>query len=137
MLIRNLRSDLIELNKDRIDEIKVYPLSYAEFYSCYQGAKTEAFSNYYKYGGMPKVARLPEVRFKKNYLKIFVENYINTLIEHKRILKDPSIIDDLLDMDFFLSIGTLAKPLSLLVFLVRRQISRYLRILSAIIWSIL
>ena len=50
-----LSSDILTQFRDRGDEIKVYPLSYQEFYEHYDGDKRGAWRDYYTYGGMPLV----------------------------------------------------------------------------------
>ena len=52
---RMLSTDILTQFRDRGDEIRVYPLSFAEFYECYEGDKRDAWLDYYTYGGMPVV----------------------------------------------------------------------------------
>ena len=53
-----LSSDILTQFRDRGDEIRVFPLSFAEFYDAYEGDKREAWQDYYTYGGMPVVLSL-------------------------------------------------------------------------------
>ena len=55
---RMLSSDILTQFRDRGDEIRVYPLSFAEFYCEYKGDKRGAWQEYYTYGGMPFVTSL-------------------------------------------------------------------------------
>ena len=48
-----LSSDIVTEFRGRGDEIRVYPLSFAEFYSVYNGSEEIALSEYYTYGGLP------------------------------------------------------------------------------------
>ena len=48
-----LSSDILTQFRDRADEIRVHPLSFAEFYETYEGDKRGAWQDYYTYGGMP------------------------------------------------------------------------------------
>ena len=50
-----LSKDIITEFAGRGDEIHMYPLSFAEFMSCYQGDKYEGLSEYMLYGGIPLV----------------------------------------------------------------------------------
>ena len=50
-----LSSDILTEFRGRGDEIRVNPLSFAEFYNAYEGDKREAWREYFTYGGMPLV----------------------------------------------------------------------------------
>lgn len=108
-----LSSDVLTQFRDRGDEIRVYPFSFAEFYSCYAGDKSKAFDEYCLYGGMPMSVQLKSHEKKSEYLKnIFTSTYIKDVIERNKILKDKSILDDLLDI-ISSSIGSLTNPTKL------------------------
>lgn len=105
-----LSSDVLTQFRDRGDEIKVYPFSFEEFYSCYEGDRGRAFDEYCLYGGMPMSVQLKSHEKKSEYLKnIFTSTYIKDVIERNKILKDTSIIEDLLDI-ISSSIGSLSNP---------------------------
>ena len=110
---RMLSSDVLTQFRDRGDEIRIYPFSFAEFYSCYDGDKGKAFDEYCLYGGMPISVQLKNHEEKSKYLKnIFTSTYIKDVVERHKILKDVSIIDDLLDI-ISSSIGSLSNPTKL------------------------
>ena len=48
-----LSKDINTKMRGRSIEIKVYPLSFAEFYDYYGGEKRQCFNNYLMYGGLP------------------------------------------------------------------------------------
>ena len=50
-----LSSDILTEFRGRGDEIHVNPLSFAEFYSVYNGSMQQAWKDYYTYGGLPLV----------------------------------------------------------------------------------
>ena len=50
-----LSSDVLTQFRDRGDEIRVNPLSFAEVYENYPGDRRGAWRDYYTYGGMPLV----------------------------------------------------------------------------------
>lgn len=50
-----LSSDIITEFRGRGDEIKVLPLTNAEFYSAFESEKENAWSQYVMYGGLPKI----------------------------------------------------------------------------------
>ena len=108
-----LSSDVLTQFRDRGDEIRVYPFSFAEFYSCYEGDKGKAFDEYCLYGGMPMAVQLSNHEKKSEYLKnVFTSTYIKDVMERNKILKDVSIVDDLLDI-ISSSIGSLSNPTKL------------------------
>ncbi|WP_373422589.1 ATP-binding protein [Mycoplasma zalophi] len=108
-----LSSDILTQFRDRGDEIRVFPFSFAEFLSFYQGNKNKAFDEYCMYGGMPYVTKLNDHEQKSNYLKdIFTGTYIKDVLERNKIFKDASIINDLLNI-ISSSIGSLTNPTKL------------------------
>ena len=54
-----LSSDILTEFRGRGDEIRVYPLSFSEFYGAYAGDKRDAWQEYYTYGGMPYRSPVP------------------------------------------------------------------------------
>ena len=108
-----LSSDVLTQFRDRGDEIRVYPFSFAEFYSCYEGDKGKAFDEYCLYGGMPMTVQISNHEKKSEYLKnVFTSTYIKDVMERNKVLKDASIMDDLLDI-ISSSIGSLSNPTKL------------------------
>ena len=80
-----LSSDIITEFRGRGDEIRVYPLSFAEFYPIYGGSEEKALSEYYTYGGLPLTVLAKTENSKINYLKIQKDNvYINDIIDRNR-----------------------------------------------------
>lgn len=59
-----LSSDILTEFRGRSDEIRVHPLSFAEYYSAVGGDKEEAFENYAFYGGMPLILSPPMTPLK-------------------------------------------------------------------------
>ncbi len=83
---RFLSSDIITEFRGRGDEVRVYPLSFAEFYSVYDGEYEDAWDDYMNYGGLPQVAGLPTERQKAEYLKnIFINVYLKDVVERNGI----------------------------------------------------
>ena len=50
-----LSSDIVTEFRGRGDEIRIYPLSFAEFYNAYEGDYDDAWEEYMIYGGLPQV----------------------------------------------------------------------------------
>lgn len=69
-----LSSDIVTEFRGRGDEIRIYPLSFAEFYSAYDGDYDDAWNEYMIYGGLPQVAQFQDERQKAEYLKNMFAN---------------------------------------------------------------
>ena len=83
---RFLSSDIITEFRGRGDEVRVYPLSFAEFYSVYDGEYEDAWNDYMIYGGLPQVAGFQTERQKAEYLKnIFTNVYLKDVVERNSI----------------------------------------------------
>lgn len=81
-----LSSDIVTEFRGRGDEIRIYPLSFAEFYSVYDGDYDDAWNEYMIYGGLPQVAQFHTERQKAEYLKnMFVNVYLKDVIERNKI----------------------------------------------------
>ncbi len=107
---RMLYSDIMTTFRGRGDEIRVYPLTYSEFCSAYQGDRQSAWREYITYGGMPYVMSLPTHEEKSGYLKeLFSRTYLSDVLEHNRILNERAILDDLLNI-VSSSVGSLTNP---------------------------
>ena len=105
-----LSSDILTQFRDRGDEIRVYPLSFAEFYNEYEGDKRGAWQDYYTYGGMPLAISLESHEEKSRYLKnLFDRTYIKDVLERHEIKNDKEVLDILLDV-LASGIGSLTNP---------------------------
>ena len=104
-----LSSDILTEFRGRSDEIRVHPLSFAEYYSAVGGDKNEAFDEYAFYGGMPLILSRPNETAKMNYLNsLFSEVYIKDIVERKRIERQ-DILEQILDL-LCSSVGSLTNP---------------------------
>ena len=104
-----LSSDILTEFRGRSDEIRVHPLSFAEYYSAVGGDKNEAFDEYAFYGGMPLILSRPNDTAKMNYLKsLFSEVYIKDIVERKRIERQ-DVLEQILDF-LCSSVGSLTNP---------------------------
>lgn len=92
-----LSKDIVTNFRDRGSEIKVYPLSFAEYLSVTDKEKADAFEEYMMYGGMPLVVLEPDEKEKRKYLQgLFTNVYIKDIVERYK-LKDDSILSPLVD----------------------------------------
>lgn len=101
-----LTKDVLTAFRGRSDKIRIYPLTFKEYYNFTGGDKIERYEEYALYGGMPLVLfQKSDVR-KMNYLKtLFTEVYFKDIIERYDVeLKD--VLAGLTD-DLCSSIGSL------------------------------
>lgn len=104
-----LSSDILTEFRGRSDEIRVHPLSFAEFYSATGGDKAEAFEEYAFFGGMPLVLSRPSDDAKMAYLRSLVsEVYLKDIVERKKI-RHEDVLASILDL-LCSSVGSLTNP---------------------------
>lgn len=104
-----LSSDIVTEFRGRGEEIRVYPLSYSEFMSVYNGDKLDGWTEYVTYGGLPLVVSMKSDERKTAYLKEQKQNvYINDVIERNNIKNDVELVRivELISS----SIGSLSNP---------------------------
>ena len=68
-----LSKDVVTEFRGRGDEIRVFPLSFSEFYSAVDGDKSEVWKEYYTYGGLPQILEFDSEKKKSDYLKNLYE----------------------------------------------------------------
>ncbi len=108
-----LSTDVVTEFRGRGDEIHVYPLSFKEFTSVYEGSIYQAWDDYYNYGGMPYVVFCDTKKKKQEYVKsLFEKVYISDILERHKKIKNKDELDELLDI-LSSSIGSLTNPLKL------------------------
>lgn len=91
-----LSKDVITEFRGRGWEIRIHPLSFAEYFDVVGGEKAEALESYYKYGGLPAVAQLDNAEDKQNYLREIYETvYLRDVLEHNH-LKNPEGMRELI-----------------------------------------
>ena len=107
-----LSSDIVTEFRGRGDEIRVYPLSFSEFYSIYGGTEEIALSEYYTYGGLPLTVLAKTDNAKINYLRAQKDNvYINDIVERNNIQNKEEL--EMLVQIISSDIGCLTNPLKL------------------------
>ena len=108
-----LSSDIMTEFRGRGDEVKVYPLSFKEFYSSNLFEdKYEAWNEYSTYGGLPMILTRKNDEEKTNYLKdLLNKTYISDVVERNN-LKGDVVIDNLVDI-LASSVGSLTNPTKL------------------------
>lgn len=101
-----LTKDVLTAFRGRGDEIRVYPISFKEYYSFAGGDKFDAYEEYALYGGMPLVLSKKTDVEKMNYLQsLFTEVYFKDIVERYEI-ELPDVLEELTD-DLCSSVGSL------------------------------
>lgn len=108
-----LSSDIVTEFRDRGDEVRIYPLSFGEFYEAFEGDKNKAWREYYTYGGMPLAVTKKTPEDKSKYLKdLFSGTYIKDVLERHKLQNGSSDLEELLNV-ISSSIGSLTNPLNI------------------------
>lgn len=103
---RMLSSDIVTNFRDRGSEIKVYPLSFKEYYEMSGQEKADALEEYLTYGGMPSAVLEQDELEKQKYLHDIHKNvYIKDIVERYK-LKDDEVLDALID-SLYSAVGSL------------------------------
>ena len=104
-----LSKDLVTNFRDRGTEIKVYPLSFKEYYPVSGMEKAEALEQYLTFGGMPLAVLEPDEKSKRKYLAdLFKKVYIKDIVERYE-LKDDEVLEAVIDA-LSSSVGSLTNP---------------------------
>lgn len=107
-----LSKDVITEFRGRGDEIKVYPLSFSEYMSAYNGSQQRGLDDYMTYGGLPFILSLKSEEQKSTYLKnLFAETYIKDIKDRYKIRHEDEL-EDLLNI-ISSSVGSLTNPAKL------------------------
>lgn len=109
---RLLSKDVITEFRGRGDEVRIHPLSFAEYMSVYKGSAQKGFYEYMLYGGLPQITEKQTDEEKISYLKsLFAETYIRDIKERYRF-KNDNEFEDLLNI-LASNIGGLTNPTKL------------------------
>ncbi len=87
-----LSKDVITEFRGRGWEIRIHPLSFAEYYEVAGGEKAEAFEQYYIYGGLPVVAGLEKAEDRQTYLReIYDTVYLKDVIDRNNLKNEEGL----------------------------------------------
>lgn len=104
-----LSRDVVTEFRGRGDEIRMYPLNFAEFYATLKSEWPLAWKLYYTYGGLPYLFFLKRDEDKMEYLKnLFQETYLRDIIDRNHIRQDAEL-NTLVDI-LASSVGSLTNP---------------------------
>lgn len=86
---RFLSSDIATEFRGRGNEIRIYPLSFAEYLSAYDGDKLDAWRDYCMYGGLPLTMNIGTRQKKCSYLSnLYNSVYKKDIVERNAIKKE-------------------------------------------------
>lgn len=104
-----LSTDILTEFRGRSDEIRVHPLSFAEYYAYVGGDKNTAFADYALFGGMPFILSRPNEESKIQYLQsLVVEVYLKDIVERNKLTK-PEMLEQVVNL-LCSAIGSLTNP---------------------------
>ena len=104
-----LSKDIITEFRGRGDEIHMYPLTFSEFMSVYDGDKTDGWRDYVLYGGLPLIMSFETPDQKSDFLKmLFEETYISDIVGRNKI-RNRSELEELLNI-LSSAMGSLTNP---------------------------
>ena len=107
-----LSSDLVTEFRGRGDEIRIYPLSFREYCSVYQGSADEAWDDYFTYGGLPLILSRETPEEKAEYLtSLFQKVYLSDIVDRHKV-RNREELDELVDI-LSSAVGSLTNPLKL------------------------
>lgn len=107
-----LSSDIVTEFRGRSTEIHMYPLSFAEYLTAFDGPENTAFLEYMYYGGLPLILRQTTHQKKAAYLnKVYKTVYLKDIYERFKI-EYPAEFEELVKV-LASSIGGLTNPTNL------------------------
>lgn len=104
-----LSSDILTEFRGRGDEIRVYPLSFSEYLSAFNGTEEDAWIEYMTFGGLPRIFSMQTDEQKSKYLiDLFKETYLKDIIERNNI-RNTEELEELVNI-IASGIGSLTNP---------------------------
>lgn len=105
---RFLSKDISTIFRGRGDEIRVFPLSFREFSQMYDSI-SEAWREYYTFGGMPRLLHYNDNEQKINYLqRLWDKTYLDDVVERNNVKNEAAL--SRLATSLCSSIGSLTNP---------------------------
>lgn len=92
-----LSKDINTKMRGRSIEIKVYPLSFAEFYAYYGGDKRQCFNNYLMYGGLPYLVAENDNKNKVEYLKMICDTVVSKDIIDRHGIRQGNLFEAVIE----------------------------------------
>lgn len=107
-----LSSDVLTEFRGRGDEVRVYPLSFAEYVSAYPGDKYDAWIDYYTYGGLPLILSRKTDELKSKYLIDLCKELYLKDIEDRHNLRGDNVMAVMVNI-LASAVGSLTNPTKL------------------------
>lgn len=107
-----LSSDVLTEFRGRGDEVRVFPLSFSEYVSAYNGDQYDAWIDYYNYGGLPLILSRKTDELKSRYLIDLCKELYLKDIEERHRLRGDHVMDTLVNI-LASAVGSLTNPTKL------------------------
>ncbi len=92
-----LSHDINTKMRGRSIEIKVYPLSFSEYFAFTKGDKRQAFNEFIMYGGLPYLLSETENKNKIDYLKMICETVVSKDIIERHHIRQENLFDAVIE----------------------------------------
>lgn len=104
-----LSTDILTEFRGRGDEVRVYPLTFSEFASAFEGSVEDAWKEFFTYGGLPLILSKKNDEQKSRYLNdLFEKVYLADIIDRNHLQKD-NVLEAIVNM-LASSVGSLTNP---------------------------
>ena len=90
-----LSGELATLLSGRYVELKVYPLSFVEFFSALGGDKATVFQRYLEFGGFPYATEIPDELTYRDYISGIVNTVLIKDVLQKKQRSDATLVEQL------------------------------------------
>jgi len=81
-----LSNDIITIFRGRSDEVNIMPFTFKEFCQDRKESVSELWKEYYTYGGLPALRRMPTFEQKTTYLqRLWKKTYIDDVVERHHV----------------------------------------------------
>ena len=89
-----LSTDIATEFRGRDHQIRIYPLTFSEYYSAVGGDKSDAWKDYFTFGGLPLVLSFATDAERADYLrKLFQTVYMADILERYKIKNDKELLE--------------------------------------------
>lgn len=104
-----LSTDIVTEFRGRGDEVRIYPLSFAEYLPAHDGTQQQAWADYFTYGGMPLILTRRSDEAKARYLNTLFETVYLTDIVDRNNIRNESALESLVSI-LASAVGSLTNP---------------------------